>query len=82
MRKNIVSQTKENMRILRLPWSQDAIMYVYLLPLKSGFSHIHSGLDEWATKAKRRRTTGSGRMRFLKTLPRRFKNGFREGKYY
>ena len=30
-------------------------------------------------KAHRRRTEGTGRMRFLKTLPRRFKNGFREG---
>ena len=30
-------------------------------------------------KAIRRRTTGTGRMRYLKTLPRRFKNGFREG---
>jgi large subunit ribosomal protein L37e len=35
--------------------------------------------DEWGQKAKRRRTTGTGRMRYLKTLPRRFKNGFREG---
>ncbi len=35
--------------------------------------------DNWAEKAKRRNTTGTGRMRYLKTLPRRFKNGFREG---
>lgn len=34
---------------------------------------------EWGQKAKRRRTTGTGRMRYLKDLPRRFKNGFREG---
>jgi len=34
---------------------------------------------EWAQKAKRRRTTGTGRMRHMKDLPRRFKNGFREG---
>eukprot|EP01039_Chlorochromonas_danica_P011122 gene11122-12390_t len=34
---------------------------------------------EWGQKAKRRRTTGTGRMRYLKSLPRRFKNGFREG---
>ena len=27
----------------------------------------------------RRRTEGTGRMRTLKTLPRKFKNGFREG---
>mmetsp|Transcript_22741 Transcript_22741/g.33225 ORF Transcript_22741/g.33225 Transcript_22741/m.33225 type:complete len:89 (-) Transcript_22741:112-378(-) len=34
---------------------------------------------EWGQKAKRRNTTGTGRMRYLKDLPRRFKNGFREG---
>mmetsp|Transcript_96046 Transcript_96046/g.242035 ORF Transcript_96046/g.242035 Transcript_96046/m.242035 type:complete len:165 (+) Transcript_96046:40-534(+) len=34
---------------------------------------------EWAKKAKRRRAPGTGRMRYLKTLPRRAKNGFREG---
>jgi large subunit ribosomal protein L37e len=33
----------------------------------------------WASKEKRRRTTGTGRMRYLKHLPRRAKNGFREG---
>eukprot|EP00898_Chlorokybus_atmophyticus_P008917 jgi/Chlat1/9026/Chrsp94S08298 len=33
----------------------------------------------WSEKAIRRKTTGTGRMRHLKTLPRRFKNGFREG---
>lgn len=37
--------------------------------------------DNWSTKAIGRRTTGTGRMRYLKTLPRRFKNGFREGAY-
>ena len=38
--------------------------------------------DNWSTKAIGRRTTGTGRMRYLKTLPRRFKNGFREGALY
>lgn len=33
----------------------------------------------WGAKAIRRKTTGTGRMRYLKDLPRRFKNGFREG---
>ncbi|CAM9399203.1 unnamed protein product, partial [Ectocarpus fasciculatus] len=33
----------------------------------------------WSEKAKRRRTQGTGRMRHMKTLPRRFKNGFHEG---
>ncbi|EAA04924.3 probable 60S ribosomal protein L37-A [Anopheles arabiensis] len=33
----------------------------------------------WSEKAKRRRTTGTGRMRYLKVVRRRFRNGFREG---
>jgi len=33
----------------------------------------------WSAKARRRKTTGTGRMRYLKTLPRRAKNGFRDG---
>jgi len=33
----------------------------------------------WASKALRRRTDGTGRMRHMKTVSRRFKNGFREG---
>jgi len=30
-------------------------------------------------KSQRRKTTGTGRMRYLKTMPRRFSNGFRSG---
>ncbi|KAK5744600.1 60S ribosomal protein L37B [Elasticomyces elasticus] len=33
----------------------------------------------WSEKAKRRKTTGTGRMRTLKTIPRKAKNGFRTG---
>ncbi|XP_076441167.1 large ribosomal subunit protein eL37A-like [Babylonia areolata] len=33
----------------------------------------------WSEKAKRRNTTGTGRMRHLKVVYRRFRNGFREG---
>ncbi|ELT96777.1 hypothetical protein CAPTEDRAFT_158783 [Capitella teleta] len=33
----------------------------------------------WSEKAKRRRTQGVGRMRYLKKVFRRFRNGFREG---
>ncbi|XP_038655821.1 60S ribosomal protein L37 [Scyliorhinus canicula] len=33
----------------------------------------------WSAKAKRRNTTGTGRMRHLKVVYRRFRNGFREG---
>jgi large subunit ribosomal protein L37e len=32
--------------------------------------------DEWGQKAKRRHTTGTGRMQYLKGVSRRFKNGF------
>ncbi|GLJ27020.1 hypothetical protein SUGI_0529640 [Cryptomeria japonica] len=33
----------------------------------------------WSVKAIRRKTTGTGRMRYLRHMPRRFKNNFREG---
>ncbi|KAG0365190.1 60S ribosomal protein L37A [Gamsiella multidivaricata] len=33
----------------------------------------------WSEKATRRKTTGTGRMRYLSQVNRRFKNGFREG---
>ena len=33
----------------------------------------------WSEKAKRRHTTGTGRMRHLKNVFRRARNGFREG---
>ncbi|KAI1212847.1 60S ribosomal protein L37 [Annulohypoxylon truncatum] len=33
----------------------------------------------WSEKAKRRKTVGTGRMRYLKDVSRRFKNGFRTG---
>lgn len=35
--------------------------------------------DNWSEKAKRRKTTGTGRARHLKLVRRRFRNGFREG---
>merc|ERR1712139_746912 len=44
-----------------------------------GYPAAKMGKFNWSVKAKRRRTTGSGRMRCLKHVPRRFKNGFREG---
>ncbi|XP_013392757.1 probable 60S ribosomal protein L37-A [Lingula anatina] len=33
----------------------------------------------WSVKAKRRKTTGTGRQRHLKIIYRKFRNGFREG---
>ncbi|KAI9829412.1 MAG: hypothetical protein M1819_006349 [Sarea resinae] len=35
--------------------------------------------DNWGEKAKRRKTTGTGRMRSLKEIPRKFKNAFQLG---
>lgn len=35
--------------------------------------------DNWSEKAKRRKVTGTGRMRYLSTVSRRFKNGFQTG---
>ncbi|THU74475.1 hypothetical protein C4D60_Mb04t33780 [Musa balbisiana] len=35
--------------------------------------------DNWSVKAIRRRTTGTGRMRYLRHVPRRFRSNFREG---
>ncbi|PSK34927.1 hypothetical protein B9Z65_1510 [Elsinoe australis] len=36
-------------------------------------------IDNWGEKAKRRKTTGTGRMRSLKHVSRKFSNGFRVG---
>ncbi|TQS36479.1 hypothetical protein Golomagni_03071, partial [Golovinomyces magnicellulatus] len=51
------------------------------------FTHMKSlgnlntltSLDNWGEKAKRRKTTGTGRMQYLKGVPRKFKNGFQTG---
>ena len=42
-------------------------------------SHFSIPADNWSVKAKRRHTTGSGRMKHLRSVQRRFRNGFREG---
>lgn len=44
-----------------------------------GYPAARKRTFQWGQKAIRRKTTGTGRMRYLKDLPRRFKNGFREG---
>jgi hypothetical protein len=36
---------------------------------------------EWSEKAKRRKTVGTGRMRTLKNVARKFSNGFQIGTY-
>mmetsp|Transcript_20879 Transcript_20879/g.37919 ORF Transcript_20879/g.37919 Transcript_20879/m.37919 type:complete len:92 (-) Transcript_20879:131-406(-) len=45
-----------------------------------GYPHKKMRRFNWSAKAKRRRTQGTGRMSYLKSIPRRFKNGFQEGK--
>nr|GLL16960.1 60S ribosomal protein L37 [Ipomoea trifida] len=42
-------------------------------------SALIDNYDNWSVKAIRRKTTGTGRMRYLRHVPRRFKTNFREG---
>lgn len=44
-----------------------------------GYPNAKKRTFNWSAKAKRRHTTGTGRMRYLKTVHQKFKNGFREG---
>lgn len=61
---------------------KEALCHCCYLPKKwliSSWNIVFYVLVNWSIKAKRRKTTGTGRMRHLKVLHRRFKNGFREG---
>ena len=44
-----------------------------------GFPSAKTRSYQWSDKARRRKTTGTGRMKHLKVVFRRFRNGFREG---
>ncbi|KDN38319.1 hypothetical protein K437DRAFT_259444 [Tilletiaria anomala UBC 951] len=44
-----------------------------------GFPRAKTRSYQWGKKAIRRHTTGTGRMRHMKDVPRRAKNGFRTG---
>merc|ERR1739849_5500 len=46
-----------------------------------GFPSARRRNFNWGSKAKRRKTTGTGRMRHLKKVHRRALNGFREGTF-
>uniref|UniRef100_A0AAZ3PC38 Ribosomal protein L37 n=1 Tax=Oncorhynchus tshawytscha TaxID=74940 RepID=A0AAZ3PC38_ONCTS len=46
---------------------------------KCGYPEKRKRRYNWSAKAKRRNTTGSGRLRHLRVVYRRFRNGFREG---
>jgi hypothetical protein len=39
---------------------------------------VYQLLDNWGKKAIRRRTTGTGRTKYLRTVQRKFNNGFAE----
>ena len=54
-------------------YPQFPILFQFFISIPNFF------LDNWSIKAQRRRTTGTGRMKHLKLVQRRFKNGFREG---
>ena len=62
---------------------RDALQVATVLPredvsIPRGGSN-NRDVDNWSVKAKRRNTQGTGRMRYLKHVDRRAKNGFREG---
>ncbi|XP_006897201.1 PREDICTED: 60S ribosomal protein L37-like [Elephantulus edwardii] len=46
---------------------------------KCGYPAKRKRKYNWSAKAKRRNTTGTGRMRHLKIVYHRFRHGFREG---
>ncbi|KAK7832203.1 hypothetical protein U0070_015350 [Myodes glareolus] len=47
--------------------------------VKCGYPAKRKRKYDWRAKAKRRNTTGTGRMRHLKIVCRRFRHGFCEG---
>lgn len=67
--------------------SPPSVQRIFVLRLNKLDSHDSSPefllinwiLDNWGMKAKRRKTTGTGRMRSMKEVPRKFKNGFQTG---
>jgi large subunit ribosomal protein L37e len=44
-----------------------------------GYPGARTRKYNWSVKARRRKTTGTGRMKHLSEVRRRFRNGFREG---
>ena len=54
-------------------YALDPFSNFFSVPVSNGVT------DNWGEKAKRRKTTGTGRMRSLKLVSRKFKNGFQSG---
>lgn len=62
-----------------LPRSFILLPFLPIPPSTQGANPESPKPDNWGMKAKRRKTTGTGRMRSLKEVPRKFKNGFQTG---
>ncbi|KAM0307571.1 hypothetical protein ACHAPM_000292 [Fusarium culmorum] len=56
-----------------------ALLAVTLLPRSASVREHLTDIHNWSEKAKRRKTVGTGRTRYLKDVSRRFKNGFQTG---
>ncbi|XP_020085043.1 uncharacterized protein LOC109707913 isoform X2 [Ananas comosus] len=56
----------------------EVLLVVYRPPRRS-WTLRNRVNDNWSAKAIRRKTTGTGRMRYLRHVPSRFKSNFREG---
>jgi hypothetical protein len=62
VRQNVLPQAEEHLFRLRIPRRQTQKVYV--------ISHA----DGWSLKTQNRKGTGTGRTRYLKTIPRVYKN--------
>ena len=61
---------------IQMPKSENVSCLLVRFRLKIKFD-IHIISDNWSVKAKRRKTTGTGRTRYLKTVHRVFRRGFK-----
>ena len=59
-----------------MPKSENVSCLLVWFWLKIKFD-IHIISDNWSVKAKRRKTTGTGRMRYLKIVHRVYRRGFK-----
>ncbi len=67
-------------QILRQPYARDDRCRCYCCwDSRTELTDGSLMTDNWGMKAKRRKTTGTGRMRTMKEIPRKFKNGFQTG---
>lgn len=82
VRSSVDAQPDSRLRRLRLPCRQDPEVYVshqLRSGQRGGGLRADNVTDNWSEKAKRRKTVGTGRMRYLSTVARKFKNGFQTG---